>query len=694
MVIQNSLLEGMTKGEWESARSLIRMPLCGGEDQARLQGRNPSGVHASLRGLRKRGVITSVRLGCLRPQTDRSFLAYEGQRQLDPTFASWHQPAYLNRLLERLPSVEHLYPAAAGVTDLGAFRDWQWVDAVSFDAAVRYEQGWAVFFWVGPLRVESRFAERLVDLGEDLEDLAVGNARPRPSLLCCVVYDRFQVEMVLGVTRRLGMQDWVRIWCIGDDSWHGADGHLIGRGWIRQPAYRRNVTTEAWVQRRRRSLWSWESNLDLAQNLAWVLPAIKKAPHSGAIVRAVRCTITTIGVATKARQAARETQEAAEASTAAASKAEDAARIAAATARIAAEAAEKHIAAPKAKKADRKAAAAVERKTAAARKADDAASKAAEAVETKTAAAAKPEEAARIAVEVAERAADAFDHLRAMVSQWVSDHCECVETGNRARSTTCAVHEAAAIIDRAAAHVDNPVGTQDMVRLLYAVSEWPAMTVAMARALLREKPHGRRAQRVLMRLTDLGLLVRWKTGQVYRYRVTKSGMRIVTAFDRAAPHVLWKRIQMGRWSRLGKFTTHEYGVVDLMSQFAIARYPVANGWREWDDMGEYGGIAPDAVVFLPSGPFGPGWYYVEYERSKTSPEELARKLKGFDSPRRKNDWPVLMVCASDQAERNVQQWATDNGVQIVTTTIARLNKHGAVGNEKCWRAWGRPVQLG
>ena len=190
MVIQNSLLEGMTKGEWESARSLIRMPLCGGEDQARLQGRNPSGVHASLRGLRKRGVITSVRLGCLRPQTDRSFLAYEGQRQLDPTFASWHQPAYLNRLLERLPSVEHLYPAAAGVTDLGAFRDWQWVDAVSFDAAVRYEQGWAVFFWVGPLRVESRFAERLVDLGEDLEDLAVGNARPRPSLLCCVVYDR------------------------------------------------------------------------------------------------------------------------------------------------------------------------------------------------------------------------------------------------------------------------------------------------------------------------------------------------------------------------------------------------------------------------------------------------------------------------------------------------------------------------
>ena len=223
-------------------------------------------------------------------------------------------------------------------------------------------------------------------------------------------------------------------------------------------------------------------------------------------------------MATKARQAARETQEAAEASTAAASKAEDAARIAAATARIAAEAAEKHIAAPKAKKADRKAAAAVERKTAAARKADDAASKAAEAVETKTAAAAKPEEAARIAVEVAERAADAFDHLRAMVSQWVSDHRECVETGNRARSTTCAVHEAAAIIDRAAAHVDNPVGTQDMVRLLYAVSEWPAMTVAMARALLREKPHGRRAQRVLMRLTDLGLLVRWKTGQVYRYR--------------------------------------------------------------------------------------------------------------------------------------------------------------------------------
>ena len=285
MVNQNEPLENWSRGERQSAGACLQLPLASGEDLARLRHRTPSGVHASVRRLRTRGVVTSVRAGCLRPQTERLILADEGSRQLESTPTSWHQPAYLIRSLDRLPSVEFLYSAAVGVTDLGGFCEWQWADGVGFDAAVRYEEGWVVFFWVGPLRLESRFLELVEQMGQDLEEYAVGNARPRPSLVCCVVYDQYQAEMVLGVARRLGMAQWVRVWCVADDSWRGADGHLIGRGWVRQPAYRRKAGRLAWERCIQTTYWVWESNLDLAQNLAWMKPSFAELPASGSIVK-------------------------------------------------------------------------------------------------------------------------------------------------------------------------------------------------------------------------------------------------------------------------------------------------------------------------------------------------------------------------------------------------------------------------
>ena len=44
----------------------------------------------------------------------------------------------LGRLLERMTALEWLYPAAAAINRLGRLTDFQWVDAVAFDAAVQY----------------------------------------------------------------------------------------------------------------------------------------------------------------------------------------------------------------------------------------------------------------------------------------------------------------------------------------------------------------------------------------------------------------------------------------------------------------------------------------------------------------------------------------------------------------------------
>ena len=132
----------------------------------------------------------------------------------------------------------------------------------------------------------------------------------------------------------------------------------------------------------------------------------------------------------------------------------------------------------------------------------------------------------------------------------------------------------------------------------------------------------------------------------------------------------------------------------MVQQFAAAGLVIAAGWRDWEDLGEGGGIAPDAMGFLQDSPFGPTWAYIEYERSAISPSAAARKLGGYDSPLRSDDWPVLVVCRTDRAERNFQQAGLEKGIRMLTTTIPRLRKYGAVGNLDCWSWYGEPAAIG
>ena len=88
---------------------------------------------------------------------------------------------------------------------------------------------------------------------------------------------------------------------------------------------------------------------------------------------------------------------------------------------------------------------------------------------------------------------------------------------------------------------------------------------------------------------------------------------------------------------------HEDGVMELMGEFAAAGLVGAAGWRCWEHMGGSGGIAPDGLVYVEHSPYGPGWHYLEYERSARGRSRVERKMRGYASPRRINDWPVLMV---------------------------------------------------
>ena len=272
------MLYGLDDGDLRVLRVIADMPLAREADiewglQESIDGR----LKDRLDRLRRDGMVDSVRVSFLGPQGERFWLPDQAQAQLEIQGASWNQPGCLMRQLERLPAVEWLYPAAARITGLGRFQEFQWVDGRSFDAAVRYEDGWAALFWMGLLRSEKGIGDRLKGLGRDLEELASGHPQPRPGLLCCVVPDPWECELVRRVAGRLGMEEWVSIWCVRDESWHAAARPIPSWGWVRQPVYRRMDSWGAWRRRVRESWFSEEGNGNPRELLRRVRPALRRA---------------------------------------------------------------------------------------------------------------------------------------------------------------------------------------------------------------------------------------------------------------------------------------------------------------------------------------------------------------------------------------------------------------------------------
>lgn len=574
VVSMQSPWDELTGSQKEILRLLATAPLASAGDIAGFLSRTDSWVHSLLRALSKAGLVDATRLGVIGSAVDRWFIPEAAQLALGLTGKTWHQPGCLGRLVDRLIAVEWLYRAAVRVDGLGEFQEWQWVDGVSFDAATRYAEGWVAWFWLGSTKVDSRMAELFEQFGADLHNLRYGGSEARPSWLGILVWDRWQAETVLRCARQYGIEDWVQVWDVQDDTWTDVRGPRPGAGWIWQPPYRRNRGWRGWERKVEGSLWSERGRRNPVQWLRWVRPTVK-GTHNG-----VQC----VGLFNRAIRILGSVED--------------------------------------------------------------------------------MDKAVLIIEDAAKSAAQDYQDA-----------------------------EAAEILGRVPGHLRSRDGTRDMVRVLLWAMEWPGVTVSMLQAVLREKRSSRRAYRACIRLLDLGLLVRWRDGRANRYRIREDGIRIVAGMDRTAWETVWKRIQMDRWSNRKGFQAHEYGLLDLIHQFVAAGCSVANGWRMWEPLGTHGGIAPDAAVYLKESPFGAGWHYVEYERRVKSAGDMGKKLRGYESIRRRDDFPLLMVCANQLAEENAQNWALENRVRLATTTMERLKEHGAVGNDKCWMALCHPAPM-
>ena len=469
------------------------LPLASVVDYAAVVGKTASYFYPRLWELKDAGLVRPVSLGATKPKVARWWLTQEGINRLLVFSPHWHEEWALARLLERLPMVEWFYQAAAELPGLGELESFGWFNDVAWDAAARYREGWAAFFWSGMMQRESRVRETFTKLGVDLVRHSVLGGAPYPGYLCFVVGDAWQREIVFRVARQFGCTAVLRVWCVSDGTVAGAREPGRSTGWVHQ------------------------------------LPVVKDMGGWG----------------------------------------------------------------------------------------------------------------------------------------WEKRVADCYWSGPAAFGGT---------------------------RLLDSIAEWPAMTSKFGKALFQESGSSRWVQRLFTGLHKAGLVAREEMAHgSYRYSVCKKGFNFLALRDRVS-NSRWpagvRPLPVGH-----RLQAHEGGVMNLMGQFAADGIPGAAGWRCWEHMGGSGGIAPDGLVYVEQSPYGPGWHYLEYERSARGWNRVERKLRGYSSSLRINDWPVLMVVWDRDAELVFQQVGAEAGVPMLTSTVERVGRCKVVGDSSCWSMYGKPVSV-
>ena len=230
-------------------------------------------------------------------------------------------------------------------------------------------------------------------------------------------------------------------------------------------------------------------------------------------------------------------------------------------------------------------------------------------------------------------------------------------------------------------------------RVLDVVAQWPGVTTSQCRQMLGEGPTGRGADVGLKTLREHGFVGRVQNGRATRYYLEGPGIHCLVRRDRTKTTSYKRRVLANSLFQKPRLQTHEEGVMSIIAQFAAAGVPVAPGWRSWEHLRD-AAIAPDALVYLTETPLVPSWHYVEYERSARSLSRVEKKLAGYGSRRRQNDWPLMVVCWNSEVESRFHDVALDYDISMFTTNVKRMTEYGPMNNGQCWVMFDAPVVIG
>ena len=229
------------------------------------------------------------------------------------------------------------------------------------------------------------------------------------------------------------------------------------------------------------------------------------------------------------------------------------------------------------------------------------------------------------------------------------------------------------------------------IRVVELLAEFGELSANQIKAAFKEGEKGRTTQRALTALLDDRIIERRRLGRVNLHRLTNRAVEQLRLRDGLGG----RHREENSGQTQVRLIQHETGLKDFLLPLIGEGFKVAFGTRSWEDMGkEGGGISPDAIIRLNDSPFGAGWHYMEYELTAQDNQKVSDKLNSFASPLRRDDFPLMVVCANEQAERNFHAAGQRLGIRMITTTLARLRNHGALGNNLCWSYYGAMIQIG
>ena len=214
--------------------ALGHLPLASAGDLAGVQGVRVEGVYTKLWELERNGYAERRLLGWTRNRVARWWLTEAGILGMGVLGSTWHEEWGRCGLLDRLPMVESFYRAAGLIKGYGRLRAFQWLNGLSFDAAVRYERGWVAVYWSGLWQGEVVIRKRMERLGYDLVKNGLLDAAVWPGMMCFVVNDEWQRELVYRAAKKAGLIEHVAVMSVSDDSRDGAWDGGVSRGFVYQ----------------------------------------------------------------------------------------------------------------------------------------------------------------------------------------------------------------------------------------------------------------------------------------------------------------------------------------------------------------------------------------------------------------------------------------------------------------------------
>ena len=234
--------------------------------------------------------------------------------------------------------------------------------------------------------------------------------------------------------------------------------------------------------------------------------------------------------------------------------------------------------------------------------------------------------------------------------------------------------------------------SDDSGRILYRVmttlEQWPGLNARAVSELSRL--NWARVSAALERLEERGLVWRLDHGG---YGLHESWLAMAARRDRVwngRPGKMFGRQQVQKLYA-GRIGNHEKGLAALMGRFVQAGCPVAPGWRGVEPMGGVGQLAPDGMVQISEGPFGAGWYYVEYELRARHPTTVGRKLRGYQAELRSDRCPALVVCRPAAV---AHFYELGQGLDLLVATVSDARKGPVTGDGgTVWRRFGEPVSV-